>query len=332
MRKLCLGLSIATMVLLVACGGDSGSSANDIGESSGSGEIDVIESCASDESLPSSSEVADSNTSEESSSSEQEDLDSSNSEDSSSSESSSNGKDESSCSEGSSSSSEEESSSSILLYSSDASIYDPTASTLTDLRDGQVYRTITIDIPAKDYSEVWMAENLNYETENSYCYEEAPANCSKYGRLYTWAAAVVKPEDECGSGFKCDLGSGDIRGVCPKGWHLPSRAEWETLIVAVDGSIVEYDSDNIAGSKLKSSSGWYDSGNGTDNFGFLALPAGYRGNYGGYYYESSNAYFWSSIEYNSSNAYRMNLNYRNGNAYLGNSNKSYGFSVRCLKD
>lgn len=101
MRKLCLGLSFASMMLLAACGGDSGSSANDLGESSSSGEIDVIGSCASDESLSSSSQTVDSSTSEESSSSEQDVLSSSNSDDSSSSESVesfSSGKDESSSS------------------------------------------------------------------------------------------------------------------------------------------------------------------------------------------------------------------------------------------
>ena len=347
MRKLCLGLSFASMMLLAACGGDSGSSANDLGESSSSGEIDVIGSCASDESLPSSSEVADSNTSEESSSSEQENLDSSNSEDSSSSESSSNGKDESSCSEGSSSSSEEESSSSILLYSSDASIYDPTASTLTDLRDGQVYRTIAIDIPAKDYSEVWMAENLNYrylgptadEDSSSFCYDNDPANCTKYGRLYLWSAAmdsagIIKGNTANGCGYysECSL-SGTVRGVCPKGWHLPSEAEWSALFTAVGGK-------SAARTKLKSASGWNSSGNGTDDFGFSALPAGYRYENGSYYGEGKIAYFWSSSfssstdNINNDYADRRYLYYNNDPPAhdRSNNNEDEGYSVRCLKD
>ena len=127
MRKLCLGLSVAAMVMLAACGGDSGSSAEVLGESSSSGEIDVIGSCAADESLSSSSEVADSSTSEAFSSSEQDDLSSSSSEEPES-------------------SSEEKSSSSLSLSSGDASVYNAFANTLTDLRDGQVYRTTTIEI------------------------------------------------------------------------------------------------------------------------------------------------------------------------------------------
>ena len=226
----------------------------------------------------------------------------------------------------------EGSSASVPSGSSDASVYDADKNTLKDLRDGQVYKTTTIDIPSKNYSEVWMAENLNYETENSWCYGDDPANCAKYGRLYTWAAAVGRDEDECGIYHACNLGEGDIRGACPKGWHLPSQSEWEALIVAVDGSITEYTSSNTAGSKLKSVTGWYDDGNGEDTFGFSALPAGYRDINGDYDYEGNYAYFWSSTEYLSYYAYYMRLYYGIGYASLYNYYKNYGLSVRCVKD
>ena len=104
----------------------------------------------------------------------------------------------------------------------DSSVYDADKNTLTDLRDGQTYKTTTIDIPSKNYSEVWMAKNLNYETDNSWCgggSGTTEGDCSVYGRLYTWDAAVGRDEDECGYGCECRLGSGDIRGACPKGWH-----------------------------------------------------------------------------------------------------------------
>ncbi|MBR3851204.1 MAG: fibrobacter succinogenes major paralogous domain-containing protein [Fibrobacter sp.] len=228
----------------------------------------------------------------------------------------------------SSSSEESSSSSSVSPASSDASIYNATANTLTDLRDGQVYRTTTIDIPSKSYSEVWMAENLNFVTENSWCgggSGTTEGDCSIYGRLYKWAAAVSKPEDECGYGHECDLGTGDIRGACPKGWHVPSQSEWNELFTAVGGS-------STAGTKLKSTSGWDSSGNGTDNFGFSALPAGLRYNDGLYYYEGGLAYFWSSTERNSGSAYYMYLSYGYDDACLLSSLKYHGFSVRCLKD
>jgi uncharacterized protein (TIGR02145 family) len=138
--------------------------------------------------------------------------------------------------------------------------------------------------------------------------------------------AVGKTEDECGYGHECDLGTGDIRGVCPKGWHVPSYDEWNELFTAVGGS-------STAGTKLKNFTGWYSSGNGTDNYGFSALPAGHRGDNGGYDSEGDGADFWSSTEDDSSDAYRMNLGYYGDDgADLRYISKDFGFSVRCLKD
>lgn len=185
--------------------------------------------------------------------------------------------------------------------SSSVKVVDPTKISLgsmTDARDGQKYKTVKIG------TQTWMAQNLNYETANSYCYNDTASNCAKYGRLYTWAAA---------------------KSACPTGWHLPSHTEWNTLFAAVGGQ-------SIAGSKFKSASGWYDNGNGTNDFSFSALPAGFRKDYGGYGYEGYRANFWSSTEDNSYQAYRMDLSYASDNAYLNNYYKGYGFSVRCLKD
>ena len=211
----------------------------------------------------------------------------------------------------------------------------------TDERDGQIYKTVTIAPAGTGYSEVWMAENLNFETENSWCgggIGTTEGDCSVYGRLYTWAAAVGRAEDECGIDHACNLGEGDIRGACPKGWHLPSQSEWEALIVAVDGSITEYTSSNTAGSKLKSAARCWSSYSGItieDAFGFSALPAGYRNlGIGNYNYWGRGTYFWSSTEETIYYAYVMGLDYRNDGAgltYDGN-HKNYGDSVRCLKD
>jgi uncharacterized protein (TIGR02145 family) len=241
----------------------------------------------------------------------------------------------------------EGSSASVPGGSSDASVYDADKNTLKDLRDGQVYKTTTIDIPSKNYSEVWMAENLNYrylgptltEDSSSFCYGDESVNCTKYGRLYLWSATmdsagIIKGNtaNGCGYGSKC-APSGTVRGVCPQGWHFPSYDEWEALIVAVDGSITEYTSSNTAGSKLKSVTGWSDSGNGTDTFGFSALPVGYRNYNGNYYSEGYGAPFWSSTGNNSNDAYDMGVYYDFGDAYLDyGDNKNFGLSVRCLKD
>ena len=238
----------------------------------------------------------------------------------------------------SSSSSETTKSSSSSENISAGSVYDATAKTLTDLRDGQTYKTVTIG------DQTWMAENLNYaytgvpldhgyytSDSTSWCYENDPANCTKYGRLYTWAAAMDSVGSWSTNGKGCGYGStcsptGTIRGICPEGWHLPSKTEWNTLFTAVGGRLT-------AGQVLKSQTGWDDSGNGTDAFGFSALPAGYGDYYGDYYYEGYYAYFWSSTEGNSYNAYIMYLYYDCDYANLDYDDKDYGVSsVRCLKD
>jgi len=78
-----------------------------------------------------------------------------------------------------------------------------------------------------------------------------------------------------------------VRGVCPKGWHLPSKSEWDTLIDTVGGWYT------AAGSMLKSTSGWSDNGNGTDAYGFAALPAGHRqNNYSNFFGVGESAFFF----------------------------------------
>ena len=192
--------------------------------------------------------------------------------------------------------------------------------TLTDDRDGQTYKTVKIG------EQWWMAENLNYETAaGSYCYGGEEDNCQKYGRLYTWATAVGKSDGDCGYGNSCNLGNVKVRGVCPEGWHLPDTTEWNALFTAVGGKAT-------AGTMLKFTEGWKNNGNGSDTYFFSALPAGYR-DYGGDFYDEGNgAYFWSSTEFDSNDAYSMYLRYYDVSAYLYVDNKYYGFSVRCLKD
>jgi len=223
----------------------------------------------------------------------------------------------------SSSGSGEGSSASVPGGSSDASTYDVVTGTFTDFRDGQIYRTVKIG------DQVWMAENLNYETDNSYCYNDESDNCDTYGRLYTWAAAVGREEDECGYGYTCGLGSGDIRGACPEGWHLPSNDEWNALFMAAGGS-------STAGSKLKSATGWtaYSGITNENAFGFSALPAGGKFSIDGTIYDKHNVFapFWSSTEDDESGAYYVELNFYSDGVDVTIDYKYRAFSVRCLKD
>jgi uncharacterized protein (TIGR02145 family) len=195
--------------------------------------------------------------------------------------------------------------------------------TLLDDRDGQTYKTVKIG------NQWWMAENLNYATaKGSYCYEEYDNNCVASGRLYEWAYAIGKSEDECGYGHECDLGVGNVQGVCPDGWHVPSKSEWETLIAAVGG-------EDIAGRKLKAKAFGVAQLNviNENAFGFWAYSAGERSE-GGYF--GSDGYianFWSSTENGSADAYFVVLTCCSDFAELSyNGFKSYGYSVRCVKD
>jgi uncharacterized protein (TIGR02145 family) len=215
------------------------------------------------------------------------------------------------------------SSSQKTVSSSSVKVVDPVADvivgSMTDSRNGQTYKTVTIG------TQTWMAENLNFVADSSFCYNNEETNCAKYGRLYRWAVAVGKSESECGYGKTCSLPSGNIRGVCPSGWHLPTQTEWNTLFTAVGGQ-------STAGKVLKATSGWNSSGKGTDAFSFLALPAGFR-NYDGFYgLEGHYANFWSSTEFDSDRAYFMNLGYNDDDALLFDNYKLYGYSVRCVKD
>ena len=223
-----------------------------------------------------------------------------------------------------------------------------TYGTLTESaeRGGQTYRTVTIG--EGENAQTWMAENLNYYDATldgrSWCYgassDATTPNCTEWGRLYTWAAAVGRSEEECGDGISCNLAGGKVQGICPDGWHIPSKTEWEILFSNVGVQ------DN-SGEVLKSQTGWnvdcfaegYDEDGDTytrrdrDTFGFSALPAGYRNSSGVFEYEGGGARFWSSTENNSYNdvAHSMLIGCY-GNAELGSGGKIEGFSVRCLKD
>ncbi|MCL1957166.1 MAG: zinc-ribbon domain-containing protein [Fibromonadales bacterium] len=177
--------------------------------------------------------------------------------------------------------------------------------TFNDPRDGKVYKTVKIG------EQVWMAENLNYEIpgffakSNSVCYYNDPNYCKRYGRLYNWMTATK---------------------ICPAGWHLPKREEWQTLVNFVGG-------ENVAGKILKSKSGWNKDYNGTDDFGFMALPGGHSNSNGDFFFVGTNGYWWSASEMRLfGGAYYLGLCYDCDSSYLDDHNKNNLFNVRCLKD
>jgi uncharacterized protein (TIGR02145 family) len=181
-------------------------------------------------------------------------------------------------------------------------------SSFTDPRDGVTYKYVKIG------NQVWMAENLNYAEGK--CYEDNPANCQKYGRLFSWA---------------------DAKKICPAGWHLPSNAEWDALYRFVDGnsdSESPYKSET-AGKVLKAVGGWNlfneESGGGEDIYGFAALPGG-NNFLGTHDHIGNNGYWWSASEYESDKAYyRFMLNQSTVAGWNKNSKKIL-LSVRCVRD
>ena len=186
----------------------------------------------------------------------------------------------------------------------------------TDSRDRQSYDVVKIG------SLTWMAENLNYETETSACPDGDSRNCKRLGRLYTWAEAKT---------------------VCPEGWRLPTKSDFALFLAHPHDDNLGVVSNN-AGEALKSRDGWFKKGNGTDEFGFNALPAGYRGaiskaddgaivggkfdGIGGY------AYFWSATEDSEnreSNAYYLFLSFNSKAASINAFAKDDYRSVRCVR-
>nr|AGS54403.1 hypothetical protein [uncultured bacterium contig00104] len=171
-----------------------------------------------------------------------------------------------------------------------------------DSRNNKAYKYVTIN------NQTWMAENLNYVTSNSKCNNNSSSNCITYGSLYNWTDAL---------------------SACPKGWHLPSKEEWNNLIEFAGGS-------KSAGTKLKSASGWNNhegiSGNGTDDYYFNALAGGFTVNdvVGGVGYRGI---WWTATENNSTTAYYKGMHYDSTGLIEESSvRKATSFlSVRCLK-
>jgi uncharacterized protein (TIGR02145 family) len=164
-----------------------------------------------------------------------------------------------------------------------------------------------------------MAENLNYNASGSKCYDDDPANCVTYGRLYDWATAMALPSSCNSTSTSC---SGQVnakhRGVCPIGWHIPSVDDWDSLINYVEN---DKGCSMCAGAHLKAV-GWRMDGHSRNSYGFSALPSDGR----------SFGYWWSASEYNGNNAYSLDINYRGAYADLRVNDKSSLYSVRCLQD
>jgi uncharacterized protein (TIGR02145 family) len=160
-------------------------------------------------------------------------------------------------------------------------------SSFKDGRDGRDYKSVKIG------KQIWMAENLNFNARGSSCYNNEPANCEKYGRLYNWETA---------------------RAICPPGWHLPSDDEWDALIAATRRARTANFND-------------------LDAYGFAALPGGFGdghgqfGNIGG-----NNGYWWSDAEDDIHTAWVRSITLGRKAVNRGKGDKSILCSIRCVMD
>jgi uncharacterized protein (TIGR02145 family) len=188
------------------------------------------------------------------------------------------------------------------------------SATFTDARDGQGYKAVLIG------SQWWMAQNLNYAVDSSWCYDSNADTCAKYGLSYRWSGAMGVSATYDSTSLNASL---PHQGVCPSGWHVPSDAEWTKLTDTILSS-------STAGTVLRSTIGWpdyYDTS--TNSYGFTVLPAGTRSTDGSFRQFGSYAFFWSATELDSGTAWNRYVNFDTsvGRYYTG---KTYGRSVRCL--
>ena len=199
--------------------------------------------------------------------------------------------------------------------------------------DGNYYNTVKIG------DQIWMAENLkttHYSdgeailnvtdplewislTTGAYCWFNNDDSLYKntYGALYNWYAVS------------------ESSNLCPTGWHMPTEAEWTVLSLFIDPAAMDSITEEslIAGSILKSTTGWNNNGSGTDAFGFTALPGGYCARLDGIFYGiGDRGHWWTKSESSFTEAWNRNIYYYDSLILRGNYHKSGGLSIRCVKD
>ena len=207
---------------------------------------------------------------------------------------------------------------------------------LVDDRDGEIYNTVKIG------NQIWMAENLRYVTKGghadddvgSFVYGDVAKNAARYGRLYTWAAAMdLDPkfnEVDLDAESAAKISAGTYQGIAPEGWHIPSEEEWHELCEYLRSL-----EDDIPGNMLKSPNYWeecFGSRPGKDSVGFAGIPSG--GRYGmGYFFDlNKSAYYWTATAVSHECARYRSLGFRGGKIGADFSYKSDAYSIRCVKN
>lgn len=194
--------------------------------------------------------------------------------------------------------------------------------------NGQIYNTVLIG------NQCWLKENINVgikivgssdQSDNNiiekYCYNNEETNCTVYGGLYQWAETVQYQNGATNASILPVAFTGYVRGICPIGWHIPTRSEFEELRDEVNGD----------GNTLKAIGQGTGSGAGTNTSGYSALFAGDLSSFG-FNNLGVNTDFWSTTENSAEFACDFILVSSSNFITTGNTQKNHGYSVRCIKD
>lgn len=168
-------------------------------------------------------------------------------------------------------------------------------------------------IPEAKTSEEWLKAAMDGQPVWSY-YNNKTENGDKYGKLYNWFAVV------------------DPRGLAPEGWIIPSFDDMTVLIEYADKNLADFFDNNVTGRILKSTDGWSDNGNGTNESKFTALPGGWRYMEGDFFNLTKSGYWWSSTNINRAEAWAIRLQNDGDHAIRIGKFKGNGLSIRCIKE
>jgi uncharacterized protein (TIGR02145 family) len=207
---------------------------------------------------------------------------------------------------------------------------------VTDARDGKIYNTVMIG------TQCWMSQNMNigtimdnnYDQTNNgivdkYCYDQNESNCTVYGGLYQWGEVVQYYNGASNTTLWNPAPTGNVQGICPAGWHVPTNAEYTTLVTFLGG-------ESVAGGKMKEAGNlhWRSPNTGaTNSSGFSGLPGG--NGYccvGSYIYLGYWANFYTATQVDYNHVYERDLYYQDQTVHSDIYWGSRGRSVRCVKD
>lgn len=193
--------------------------------------------------------------------------------------------------------------------------------TITDERDGRAYKTVGIG------SQMWMAENLQYNAEKSVCKESSNDSCAKYGRFYKWTT-LMDIDDYYEDEYAADILSFPHKGICPDNWHVPQRIEWQNLITFIRDHVTDNNEENIPKYLIEDEWRYSDDGKtrkGLNSFGMGILP----------FDGGSSAWYHSADEHptygHGTVVFGFDISFYSYEVY-GFLGKGRAFPVRCVKD